>query len=69
MIAIPARQSWSINRYSSAFAPTSTPRVGSSGVVYVNGSHDHAARRPVEAPAPTIMFGSRSNRVVWERTT
>ena len=32
---------------------------------YVNGTGAKAARRPVTAPAPTIMFGRRLNKVVW----
>jgi len=35
-------------------------------VVYVNGTHANAARRPADRPAPTVMFGARSNGVTWE---
>jgi DNA (cytosine-5)-methyltransferase 1 len=36
------------------------------GPVYVNGTHDHAARRPITEPAPTVMFGARANAVTWQ---
>lgn len=32
---------------------------------YVNGTGAKAARRPITSPAPTIMFGTRLNKVVW----
>jgi hypothetical protein len=31
----------------------------------VNGTGANAARRPITAPAPTVMFGARLNKVVW----
>lgn len=34
-------------------------------LVYRNGTHRKAARRPVDAPAPTVHFGARSNTVEW----
>ena len=34
-------------------------------IFYRNGSHAHAAVRPITAPAPTVMFGARSNKVDW----
>lgn len=34
-------------------------------VVFRNGNQAHAAKRPLDAPAPTIMFGARSNKVEW----
>jgi len=36
-------------------------------LVYVNGNQTNAARRPASEPAPTVMFGYRSNNVRWER--
>lgn len=33
--------------------------------VFRNGNQRNAAKRPPEAPAPTIMFGARSNKVEW----
>lgn len=33
--------------------------------VFRNGNQAHAAKRPLNAPAPTIMFGARSNKVEW----
>jgi DNA (cytosine-5)-methyltransferase 1 len=33
--------------------------------VFRNGNQTHAAKRPLDAPAPTIMFGARSNKVEW----
>jgi DNA (cytosine-5)-methyltransferase 1 len=35
-------------------------------ILYVNGTHEKAARRPASAPAPTIMFGARQNTVEWQ---
>jgi DNA (cytosine-5)-methyltransferase 1 len=35
------------------------------GVVFRNGNQAHAARRTPDQPAPTIMFGARSNKVEW----
>ncbi len=37
--------------------------VDPSEVEYVNGTHDHAARRTADQPAPTVMFGARLNKV------
>jgi DNA (cytosine-5)-methyltransferase 1 len=34
-------------------------------VVFRNGNQAHASKRPLDAPAPTIMFGARSNKVEW----
>lgn len=39
-----------------------------AAVEYVNGTHAHAARRSADKPAPTVMFGARSNRVDWQLT-
>lgn len=36
-----------------------------SNLVFRNGNQAHAAKRPLDAPAPTIMFGARSNKVEW----
>lgn len=36
-----------------------------TGVVFRNGNQANASKRPVDAPAPTIMFGGRSNKVEW----
>jgi DNA (cytosine-5)-methyltransferase 1 len=36
-----------------------------SDVVFRNGNQAHASKRPLTAPAPTIMFGARSNKVEW----
>lgn len=33
--------------------------------VFRNGNQAHAAKRTLDAPAPTIMFGARSNKVEW----
>lgn len=38
-------------------------------IAYRNGTHAHAAVRPADRPAPTAMFGARSNTVSWEPTT
>lgn len=35
-------------------------------ILYVNGTHEKAARRPGDAPAPTVMFGARLNKVEWQ---
>jgi DNA (cytosine-5)-methyltransferase 1 len=35
-------------------------------ITYVNGTHERAARRPADAPAPTVMFGPRLNKVEWQ---
>lgn len=53
-----ARKSLEAARQSSAW-------VQPDDVVYVNGSQDNAARRPATEPAPTVMFGHRSNDVRW----
>lgn len=34
-------------------------------VEYVNGTHEKAARRTADKPAPTVMFGARLNSVDW----
>ena len=34
-------------------------------VLYRASNQAHAARRPLWAPAPTVMFGGRSNKVEW----
>ena len=34
-------------------------------LVYRNGNQRNAAKRPLDAPAPTIHFGARSNKVEW----
>lgn len=34
-------------------------------IVFRNGNQANAARRPVTAPAPTVHFGQRSNKVEW----
>jgi DNA (cytosine-5)-methyltransferase 1 len=51
-------------------APTITSKADGNDAasvkwVYRNGSHDNAALRPISAPAPTVMFGARSNAVEW----
>lgn len=33
--------------------------------VYRASNQAHAARRPLGAPAPTVLFGRRSNKVEW----
>ncbi len=33
---------------------------------YVNGTRAHAARRSLDQPAPTVMFGHSANEVVWQ---
>lgn len=33
--------------------------------VFRNGNQANAARRPLDAPAPTVHFGARSNKVEW----
>jgi DNA (cytosine-5)-methyltransferase 1 len=40
--------------------------VDPADVEYVNGTHEHAARRPADEPAPTVMFGERLNTVEWQ---
>lgn len=37
----------------------------SAAPVFRNGNQAHAARRTLDQPAPTIMFGARSNKVEW----
>lgn len=44
-------------------APTVTGQARSW--MYQNGSRERAARRPVDAPAPTVHFGERLNDVRW----
>ncbi|MGL5824570.1 MAG: DNA cytosine methyltransferase [Nocardioides sp.] len=52
-------------------APTVTGKTGGQWVlrpdetapVYVNGNQPHAARRSVDQPAPTVLFGHRANDV------
>lgn len=34
-------------------------------VVFRNGNQVNAAKRPLDTPAPTLMFGARSNKVEW----
>lgn len=34
--------------------------------VYRNGNMAHSARRPIDTPAPTVMFGHAMNLVEWE---
>ena len=47
-------------------APTVTSESGSQWQwVYVNGTMANAARRPVDQPAPTVMFGHAGNEVRW----
>lgn len=41
-----------------------TPEEAASAV-YRNGNQAKAAERPVTAPAPTVHFGARSNKVDW----
>lgn len=41
------------------------PVVDSTDVVFRNGNQAHAAKRNLRHPAPTIMFGARSNKVEW----
>ena len=36
-----------------------------NGAVFRNGNQANAAKRPLDAPAPTIMSGARSNKVEW----
>lgn len=45
--------------------PTLAP--GTATWEYVNGTHDHAARRPVDRPGPAVMFGARANTVTWRQ--
>jgi DNA (cytosine-5)-methyltransferase 1 len=54
-------------------APTFTSKSGTQWVirederppVFVNGNQDKAGRRSHDEPAPTILFGHRSNDVRW----
>lgn len=46
-------------------APTLASKARSDEWVYVNGTMDNAARRPVSEPAPTVMFGHAGNDVRW----
>ena len=41
------------------------PHVATTDVVFRNGNQAHAAKRDLRSPAPTIMFGARSNKVEW----
>jgi DNA (cytosine-5)-methyltransferase 1 len=52
-------------------APALTEKVRSwrRTVRYVNGTHEKAARRPVDTPALTVMFGDRLNTVTWQLAT
>ena len=34
-------------------------------VVYRASNQAHAARRPLDTPAPTVLFSARSNKVEW----
>jgi DNA (cytosine-5)-methyltransferase 1 len=36
---------------------------------YVNGTHDHATRRPADAPAPAVHFGPKLNTVEWQMSS
>jgi DNA (cytosine-5)-methyltransferase 1 len=38
---------------------------GTAAWVLRASNQEHAARRPGDAPAPTLLFGSRSNKVEW----
>jgi len=40
-------------------------RPGEQSPVYVNGNQPNAGRRSIHEPAPTILFGHRSNDVRW----
>lgn len=42
-----------------------TIRPGERPPVYVNGNQPNAGRRSIDEPAPTVMFGHRSNDVRW----
>lgn len=46
-------------------APTITGKCRSDVWVYRNGNQAHSARRALDKPAPTVHFGSRSNKVEW----
>lgn len=41
------------------------PKDGERPPVYVNGNQPNASRRSVDEPAPTVLFGHRSNDVRW----
>ena len=34
-------------------------------VVYRASNQAHAARRPLDTPAPTVLFSARANKVEW----
>lgn len=44
------------------------PRHGERPPVYVNGNQKNAGRRSSDEPAPTVLFGHRSNDVRWITT-
>lgn len=46
--------------------PSPTVTGQSRSWVYRNGNRKNAARRPLDAPAPTVLFGAAKNDVVWE---
>lgn len=46
-------------------AMTLTSKAGSMKWVYRNGNQARSARRGVNLPAPTVMFGHNSNKVEW----
>ena len=50
-------------------APCITGHARSDSWEYVNGTQENAARRPTTEPAPTVMFGHRSNDVRWVVST
>lgn len=45
-------------------SPTITGK-GTAYWVYRASNQAHAARRPLDAPAPTVVMGARSNKVEW----
>lgn len=47
-------------------APTVTSKVDRNMVVLVNGTGKNAAQRDAEAPAPTVHYGERPNKVEWQ---
>lgn len=48
-------------------APTIDTGTRQAEWVYVNGNQENAARRPIDAPAPTVLFGHNKNEVSWTR--
>lgn len=46
-------------------AATVTSKIDRNKWVYRNGNQQHAAKRAVNQPAPTVHFGQRSNKVEW----